>query len=125
MTKIEKNITAGAFVKYTCADGSAFTCKVFSIKGDTAKLKCKNGITMFASIADLTPTADNVLTMPEWLKKGQIITNGVCHQRVIDIVNDVVLFDWINGGYFQSNIEIIIKNWRPSDRSVCEVIEAA
>ena len=85
----------------------------------------KGGIKLWAGVSSLVPTDNHNLSLPAWIKAGNIITDGTAHQRIAAVTDGSVIFEWLNGGYFDVNITAVLQSWTPSDSRVCEIREAA
>ena len=120
-----RNVVAGSYVRFTCKSGDTIICQVDGVKKGIAYLSGKGGIKLWASVSSLVPTSDHNLTLPEWIKAGNIITDGVAHQRIAAVCDNSVIFEWLNGGYFDVNITTVLQSWTLSDSQVCEIREAA
>lgn len=121
LTKVVK----GAYVEYTCKSGDTIICKVEDVKKTIAYLLAKGGAKLWATVGELKPTADHNLTLPEWIKAGNIITDGTAYQRIIAVTDGAVVLEWINGGYFDVTIANVLQAWQLSDSDICEIKEAA
>lgn len=121
LTKVVK----GSYVEFTCKSGDVIICQVDGVKKGVAYLSGKGGIKLWAGVSSLVPTSDHNLTLPAWIKAGNIITDGIAHQRIAAVCDNSVLFEWLNGGYFDVNLTAVLQNWTLSDSQVCEIREAA
>ena len=121
LTKVVK----GSYVEYTCKCGDTIICKVDAVKKGIAYLSAKGGIKLWHSVSQLVPTDNHNLTLPEWIKAGNVITDGTASQRIIAVTDGSVILEWINGGYFDVSLPEVLKSWRLSESDVCEIKEAA
>lgn len=121
LTKVVK----GSYVEYTCKSGDVIICEVEAVRKTIAYLIAKGGVKLWATVSELKPTADHNLTLPEWIKAGNIITDGTAHQRIVAVTDGTVVLEWINGGYFDVTLSAVLQSWRLSDSDVCEIREAA
>lgn len=121
MTKI----MVGGFCKLFTLSGSVCTVKVVEISDFGVKVEFYGGSESRVNDFDLQPCAEHVLSLPDWLKVGNVITNGHLSQKVERITNTAVFFVWINGGTFMVDLPTVIKNWQLSKTGICEVFEAA
>lgn len=118
-------IAKGGYVEYKTASGDVIICEVEAVKGVLVSILAKGGIRISASRQQLTPTADHNKSLPEWLVPGSILTDGKSvSQKVADIADGMVVFEWINGGVFAVSVAEVLKRWKPSECGVC-IIEAA
>ena len=118
-------IAKGGYVEYKTASGDVIICEVEAVKGVLVSILAKGGIKICASRQQLTPTADHNKSLPEWLVVGSILTDGKSvSQKVSDIADGMVVFEWINGGVFAVSVAEVLKRWKPSEFGVC-IIEAA
>lgn len=118
-------IAKGGYVEYMTLSGEAIVCKAERIKGMIVYLSAKGGVNLTANINDLKPTANHLLELPTWLKVGAILTDGKrSSQRVQNICDNTVCFEWIDGGVIYVNTETVIKDWKPSNYGIC-IFEAA
>lgn len=121
-----KEVKAGSYVEYTTKSGDVIICKVDAIKGTIAYLSGKGGIKFWRTVSELKPTADHNLSLPEWIKAGSVITDGMSvSQRIIAVTDTTVIFEWINGGYFDESITNVLQRWQVSESGICELLEAA
>ena len=124
--ELTKEVRKGSFVQYRTKAGDSIVCKVDALKGTIAYLIGKGGIKFWCSVSDLIATADHNLSLPEWLTPGNVITDGKsASQRIIAISDTHVMFEWLNGGYFEAAITTVLQGWHPSANGVCEVLEIA
>lgn len=120
-----KQVKKGSYVEYKTLSGEVIICHVDEIKRTIAYLSGKGGIKLWCSLSELKATADHRMTLPTWLEAGRIITDGSVSQRIASVTDNFVIFEWINGGYFDINITTVLQKFRPSASDVCELIEAA
>jgi len=120
-----QNVVTGSFVEFRCKSGDTIICKVDGVKKGIAYLLGKGGIKLWASVSQLEPTSDHNLSLPAWIKAGNIITDGTAHQRIAAVCDNSVIFEWLNGGYFDVSITAVLQSWTLSDSDVCEIREAA
>jgi len=118
-------VVAGSYVEYVCKSGDTIVCKVDAVKNTIAYLSGKGGIKFWRTISELKPTATHLLSLPEWLKTGTVITDGTVSQRIAAVSDTMVVFEWLNGGYFDVQITDILQRWQVAASDVCEIIEAA
>lgn len=118
-------VVKGSYVEFRCKSGDVIVCMVDGIKKGIAYLSGKGGIKLWASVSELVPTSSHELTLPEWIKAGNIITDGLAHQRIEAVCDNSVIFEWLNGGYFDINITTVLQGWRLSESDVCQILEAA
>ena len=112
-------VTKGGFVEFPCKSGDNIICQVDNIKRGIAYLIGKGGIKLWCSVSSLKPTADHKLSLPDWLRTGEVLTDGKSlSQRINEITDNYVIFDWINGGLFDVNIATILQNFAPSKTGV-------
>lgn len=121
LTKVVK----GSYVEFRCKSGDIAVCVVEGVRKGIAYLSGKGGIKLWCGISSLVPTNDHNLSLPEWIKAGNVITDGVAHQRIAAVCDNSVIFEWLNGGYFDVNITAVLQNWTLSESDVCEIREAA
>lgn len=118
-------IAKGGYVEFKTASGDVIVCEVEAVKGMFVSLLAKGGIKFRVSRQQLTPTADHRKCLPEWLVAGSILTDGKSvSQKVAEICEGMVIFEWINGGVFAVSVAEVLKNWKPSEHGVC-IFEAA
>lgn len=118
-------VVAGSYVEYVCKSGDTIICKVDAIKNTIAYLSGKGGIKFWRTISELKPSASHLLSLPEWIKSGTVITDGTVSQRIAAVSDTMVVFEWLNGGYFDVQITDILQRWQVAASGVCEIIEAA
>ena len=118
-------VVAGSYVEYVCKSGDTIICKVDAVKNTIAYLSGKGGIKFWRTISELKPTATHLLSLPEWIKAGTVITDGTVSQRIAAVSDTMVVFEWLNGGYFDVQITDILQRWQVAASDVCEIIEAA
>ena len=119
-------VIKGGYVEYICKSDDVIICHVDDVKRGIAYLSAKGGIKLWCAASDLKPTADHNLSLPEWLKVGEVITDEKnVSQRIKAITDNFVIFEWINGGLFDVNISMILERFRPSVSGKVELIEAA
>lgn len=118
-------VVAGSYVEYVCKSGDTIVCKVDAVKNTIAYLSGKGGIKFWRTISELKPTATHLLSLPEWIKAGTVITDGTVSQRIAAVSDTMVVFEWLNGGYFDVQITDILQRWQVAASDVCEIIEAA
>ena len=121
LTKVVK----GSYVEFRCKSGDVIICQVDGVKKGVAYLSGKGGVKLWASVSDVVPTSDHRLSLPAWIKAGNIITDGTAHQRIAAVCDNSVIFEWLNGGYFDVSITAVLQSWTLSDSDVCEIREAA
>lgn len=119
LTKVVK----GSYVEFTCKSGDIVICLVEGVKKTIAYLSGKGGIKFWANIHELKPTSNHNLSLPEWIKSGSIITDGMAHQRIAAVCDNSIIFEWLNGGYFEVMITDVLRNWQLSEKQVCEIEE--
>ena len=119
LTKVVK----GSYVEFTCKSGDVVVCLVEGVKKTIAYLSGKGGIKFWANIHELKPTSNHNLSLPEWIKAGSIITDGMAHQRIAAVCDNSIIFEWLNGGYFEVMITDVLRNWSLSEKQVCEIEE--
>ena len=115
-------VCAGGYAKMLTASGASVTVKVLNVACDFADIEYYGGAKGFCMVKKLRPTAEHLLTVPEWLVPGAVISNGHYCQRVKYVTAKTVEFEWINGGCFSEDIAEVIKSWEPYD-GVCEILE--
>lgn len=116
-------VVTGSYVNYVCKSGDVIVCKVDGVYKDIAYLSAKGGTKLWQSVSLLQPTADHTMTLPEWIKAGNIITDGTAHQRIAAVTDGTIIFEWLNGGWFDVSIASVLKDWTLSDSDVCEIRE--
>lgn len=121
LTKVVK----GSYVEYICKSGDVVICEVADVKKTIAYLSAKGGAKLWACVSELKPTANHTLNLPEWIKAGNVITDGIAYQRIVAVTDGTVVLEWINGGYFDVTIANVLQSWQLSDSDVCEIKEAA
>ncbi len=120
-----QRVIVGGYVEYLCKSGDIAICQVDAIKRGIAYLVGKGGIKLWCSVSALKPTADHRLSLPEWLRVGEVITdNKSVSQRIAAITDNFVMFEWINGGLFDVNIATILEHFTPSKDGKVEIIES-
>lgn len=117
-------VVKGSYVEYICKSGDTIICKVDAVRKGIAYLLAKGGAKLWANVSELKPTADHNLSLPEWIKTGNVITDGTAYQRIIAVTDGAVILEWINGGYFDVQISAVLQSWELSDSDVCEIREA-
>lgn len=120
-----KQVQKGSYVEYKTFSGEVIICHVDDVKRSVAYLSAKGGVKFWRTVSELTPTADHSLSLPSWLVPGSVITDGTVSQRIAAVTDNFVIFEWLNGGYFDVNISTILQTFAPSKTGVCELIEAA
>lgn len=120
-----KQVQKGSYVEYKTFSGEVIICHVDDVKRSVAYLSAKGGVKFWRTVSELTPTADHALSLPSWLVPGSVITDGTVSQKIAAVSDNFVVFEWINGGYFDVNISTILQTFAPSKTGVCELIEAA
>lgn len=120
-----KSVSEGGFATYRTKAGDEIVCHVDKIKNSIVYLSGKGGIKLWATTSELKPTADHNLSLPEWIEAGHVITDGTASQRIIAVTDTHVIFEWINGGYFDVGIGDVLQNWHLSADGICEIKEAA
>lgn len=115
-------VSAGGYAKMLTTSGASVTVKVLNVACDFADIEYYGGAKGFCMVKKLRPTAEHLLTVPEWLVPGAVISNGHYCQRVKYVTAKTVEFEWINGGCFSEDIAEVIKSWEPYD-GVCEILE--
>ena len=120
----KQRVLVGGYVEYLCKSGDTVICQVDAIKRGIAYLIGKGGIKLWCSVSALKPTAEHKLSLPEWLRTGEVITdNKSVSQRIAAITDNFVIFEWINGGLFDVNITTILEQFVPSKDGKVEIIE--
>lgn len=117
-------VVKGSYVEYICKSGDTIICKVDAVRKGIAYLLAKGGAKLWANVSELKPTADHNLSLPEWIKTGNVITDGTAYQRIIAVTDGAVILEWINGGYFDVQISSVLQSWELSESDVCEIREA-
>ena len=120
-----RSVVTGSYVEFRCKSGDVIICKVDGVKKGVAYLSGKCGIKLWAGVSSLVPTDNHNLSLPAWIKAGNIITDGQAHQRIAAVCDNSVIFEWLNGGYFDVSITAVLQSWTLSDSQVCEIREAA
>lgn len=115
------SVVKGSFVGYRTKQGDDIVCKVDKVNNSSVLLIAKGGCKFWDSISKVRPTASRLLTLPDWLQVGRVIQDKRSSQRISRISDSFVEFDWINGGYFDVCISIILQNWRLSPDGVCKL----
>jgi len=118
-------VVKGSYVEYVCKCGDTIICKVDAVRKGIAYLLAKGGAKLWANVAELTPTADHNLSLPEWIKTGNVITDGTAYQRIAAVTDGAVILEWINGGYFDVQISAVLQSWELSDSEFCRIEEVA
>lgn len=118
-------VLKGSYVEFTCGSGDVIVCQVDDIKRRIAYLSGKGGIKFWCCVSELRPTADHTMTLPEWISAGTVITDGKATQKIVAVTDGFVIFEWVNGGYFDMMITEILRNWHVSESEVCEVEDIA
>lgn len=121
LTKVVK----GSYVELVCKSGDTCIFVVEAVKKTIAYLSGKGGIKFWANVSDLVPTSNHNLSLPGWIKTGAIITDGIAHQRIAAVTDGTVIFEWINGGYFDISITEVLRSWSLSDSDICKIEEVA
>jgi hypothetical protein len=117
-------VVKGGYVEYICKSGDVIICQVDAIKRGIAYLSGKGGIKLWCNVSEVRATVDHSLSLPEWLRTGEIITdNKSVSQRIAAITDNFVIFEWINGGLFDVNITTILEQFVPSKDGKVELIE--
>lgn len=116
-----KKVIKGSYVEFTCGSGDIIICQVDDIRRGIAYLSGKGGIKFWCSASELRPTLDHSMTLPEWICAGTVITDGRTSQRIVAVTDGFVIFEWVNGGYFDMMITEILRNWHVSESGVCMV----
>jgi len=117
-------VVKGGYVEYICKSGDTIICHVDAIVRGIAYLVGKGGIKLWCNVSELRATADHNLSLPDWLKAGEVITdNKSVSQRIAAITDNFVIFEWINGGLFDVNITTILEQFTPSKDGKVEIIE--
>lgn len=117
-------VCAGGYAKLLTASGASVTVRVLNMDCDFADIEYIGGAKGFAPLKSLRPTAEHLLSAPEWLVAGAVISDGHYCQRVKYVTAKSVEFEWINGGCFSEDIATVIKSWQPYNGE-CEVLEVA
>lgn len=124
--ELSTNIAKGAYVSFLTFSGEAIVCMVEDVSGGLVSLIAKGGCKFTAYRKDVSPTADHNLSLPEWLQVGKVLTDGkTTIQRIMDIQDGYVYFEWVNGGMFDISIATALKGWRECETTECGIIEAA
>jgi len=119
-------IVKGGYAQFMTLSGDCITVQVEKIKGSLVTVMAKGGVRLTVSRSKLTPTADHLLCLPEWLAAGTVVTDGSrSKQRIAGVIDDMVFFEWINGGIFQAALSTVLLDWYPSKDNNCGLIEAA
>lgn len=118
-------VLKGSYVEFTCGSGDVIVCQVDDIKRRIAYLSGKGGIKFWCCVSELRPTVDHTMTLPEWISAGTVITDGKATQKIVAVTDGFVIFEWVNGGYFDMMITEILRNWHVSESEVCEVEDIA
>lgn len=119
------HIVKGGYAQFITLSGDCITVQVEKVKGSLVTVMAKGGVRLTVSRSKLTPTADHLLRLPEWLAAGSVVTDGLrSTQRITGVSDDMVFFEWINGGIFQATIATVLLSWYPSDKE-CGIIEVA
>jgi hypothetical protein len=119
-------IVKGGYAQFMTLSGDCITVQVEKVKGSLVTVMAKGGVRLTVSRSKLTPTADHLLCLPEWLAAGTVVTDGSrSKQRIAGVIDDMVFFEWINGGIFQAALSTVLLDWYPSKDNNCGLIEAA
>lgn len=119
-------IIKGGYAQFMTLSGDCITVQVEKVKGSLVTVMAKGGVRLTVSRSKLTPTADHLLCLPEWLAAGTVVTDGSrSKQRIAGVIDDMVFFEWINGGIFQAALSTVLLDWYPSKDNNCGLIEAA
>lgn len=119
-------IVKGGYAQFMTLSGDCITVQVEKVKGSLVTVMAKGGVRLTVSRSKLTPTADHLLCLPEWLAAGTVVTDGSrSKQRIAGVIDDTVFFEWINGGIFQAALSTVLLDWYPSKDNNCGLIEAA
>lgn len=118
-------LVKGGYAQFMTLSGECITVQVDKICGSLVTVFAKGGVKFTISRQKLTPAADHLLNLPEWLAAGSVVTDGLrSTQRITGVSDGMVFFEWINGGIFQANITTVLLGWYPSDKE-CGIIEVA
>ena len=57
-------------------------------------------------------TAEKKVSLPVWIKEGNAIRHGDLIQVIEEITDTTIVLRWINGGYFDIDINMAIMSWQ-------------
>lgn len=106
-------LTKGGFCEYISPNGDAIICQISDIQNTIIYLIAKGECKFWANENSCRPTANHVKTLPEWLQKDTIITDGDLTQRITRVNGSTVNLEWVNGGYFDVDVPTILRSWKP------------
>lgn len=107
-------LAKGGFCEYALPSGGTIICQVSDIANTIIYLIAKGGTKFWANVHSCTPSASHNATLPEWLKSGQLITDGEIIQRIASVNGNIINLDWINGGYFDIDLATVLTKWQPA-----------
>ena len=107
-------LAKGGFCEYTLPHGGTIICQISDIANTIIYLIAKGGTKFWANAHSCAPSASHNATLPEWLKSGQLITDGELIQRIASVNGNTINLDWINGGYFDIDLATVLTKWQPA-----------